>query len=321
MMLIAAAVGPADAATADADVAAKPSAGCDDGAKAKQGESRLQITSGGEDRSYFRFIPRAYDGEKPLAVVFDLHGHTESAAFHKSNSGLAKFGNTKGFITITPEGSGPPPKWETTEGAADLQFLVDLLDELETDLCIDTRRVFVTGYSNGAFVTSLFACEHADRFAAFAPVAGIRNPPTCTPSRPPPIVAFHGIADEWISYSGGYGPGVYRLPPAETAELVRSGEATYSDLSIPDVVATWAARNGCDPAPTTTKVSEDTTRFRYACPDGADVELFASEGAGHTWPGSKASAALERYIGPTTLQISANALLWKFFQQHPLRDG
>jgi len=76
-------------------------------------------------------------------------------------------------------------------------------------------------------------------------------------------------------------------------------------------------RNGCDPTPTETKVSDDTTRIRYTCPGRADVELYASEGAGHTWPGSKASAAVEQFIGPTTLEISANKLMREFFPEAP----
>lgn len=313
--------GSTHATGSTAKVPAQASKGCKAHAKAPKGETLQKITSGGDKRTYYRFIPKAYNGKKPLPVVMDLHGHTEPVTFHKNASGLGRFGNTHGFITLTPAGSGPPPKWETTEGSADIQFLLDLMDEIEATLCVDRRREFVTGYSNGAFVTSLFACQLADRFAAFAPVAGIRNPPNCNPSRPVPIIAFHGIADEWIAYNGGYGPGPYSLPPAETQELLRSGEATYSDLSIPEVAAAWAARNGCDATPTEEQVTDTVTLTKYTCPDRADVELYSIEGAGHTWPGSKSFVGLRSYIGPTDLSINADALMWKFFQQHPLPKG
>ncbi len=313
--------GGADARSSAAKVPAEASKGCKKHTKVPRGDTLAHIQSGGARRDYYRFIPRAYNGKKPLPVVMNLHGHSEPYTFHRSATNLGNFGNKHGFITLTPNGSGPPPKWETEEGSADVQFLIDLLDEVEATLCVDQRRVFVTGYSNGAFVTSLFACKYADRFAAFAPVAGIRNPPNCAPSRPVPIIAFHGVADEWIAYNGGYGPGPYNLPPDETEELLHSGEATYSDLSIPEIAAAWAARNGCDATPTETKVADDVTLIKYRCPDRADVELYAIEGAGHTWPGSKGFVGLKSYIGPTTLSISANALMWKFFQQHPLPKG
>ena len=302
-------------------VAPKASEGCDAHAKVAKGERLARITSGGASRTYYRFIPPAYNGKKPLPVVFDFHGHSEPYTFHKNASGLGRFGATHGFITITPQGSGPPPKWETTDGSADLTFITDLLDEVEATLCVDTRRIFATGYSNGAFVTSVLACQHADRFAAFAAVAGIRNPPACAPTRPVPILAFHGTGDEWIAYDGGYGPGVYSLTEPETQELIRSGEATYSDLSIPEVVAAWAARNDCDATPAQKKVADDVTFTRYTCPNHADVQLYAIDGAGHTWPGSRLFVGLKDYIGPTSMSIDADAVMWKFFQRHPLRGA
>src|SRR5687767_5017162 len=202
---------PLRAAAPSKRVAPKASEGCGSRAKVKKGELRAKLSSGGEDRFYYRYIPRAYNGKKPLPVVMDLHGHTEPVTFHKNVSALGTYGNEHGFITLTPQGSGPPSKWETEPGAADLQFLIDLLDSVEEEFCVDLRRVFITGYSNGSFVTSVFACTLADRIAAVAPVAGIREVPGCDPARPVPAVAFHGVDDEWIAYEGGYGPGVYSL--------------------------------------------------------------------------------------------------------------
>jgi len=70
----------------------------------------------------------------------------------------------------------------------------------------DERRVFVTGYSNGAFLASKLACVDADRIAAIAPVSGLRDPADCAPKRPVPAVTFHGTGDEWVAFTGGLGP-------------------------------------------------------------------------------------------------------------------
>ena len=168
-------------------------------------------------------------------------------------------------------------------------------------------------------VASVMACAFSDRIAAIAPVAGIRNPPGCKPSRPVPVVAFHGVADQWISYDGGLGPEVFALPPDESRELVEIAEPTASDLSIPEVAAAWAKRNGCPRTPKETSIATDVTLVRYACRTHADVQLYAIEGAGHTWPGSTFSQALVDILGSTTLSIDADAVMWKFFAQHPLR--
>ena len=308
------------AATASA-VKPKASAGCKT-STVKPGELRIRTTSGGAQRAYWRHVPPAYTGKKPLPLVLDLHGHTEPAGTHKANSMLGPFGDKHGFITITPEGSGPVPHWDTTPDSADMKFISELLDELDQQLCIDLRRVFATGYSNGAFVASQMACIYADRIAAVAPVAGIRAVPGCKPARPVPVVAFHGIDDAWVAFKGGLGPGVFALPPAEQQPLIDSAAPTDSGLSIPEVAAAWAKRNGCDPKPPSEKpVASDVTVFSYACPNHADVQLYAIKGAGHTWPGSKFSASIEQFVGKTTFSIDADKIMWKFFQQHPLRKA
>jgi polyhydroxybutyrate depolymerase len=61
------------------------------------------------------------------------------------------------------------------------------------------------------------------------------------------------------------------------------------------------------------------TLVRYRCPHHADVQLYEIAGGGHTWPGSPFSKAIEQFVGPTTLSIDADALMWRFFERHPLR--
>ena len=45
---------------------------------------------------------------------------------------------------------------------------------------------------------------------------------------------------------------------------------------------------------------------------GAEVVLFVVEGGGHTWPGQPAPLAL---MGQSTLDVSANDLMWEFFKR------
>jgi polyhydroxybutyrate depolymerase len=47
---------------------------------------------------------------------------------------------------------------------------------------------------------------------------------------------------------------------------------------------------------------------------GAEVVLVAVEGGGHTWSGRPGSAAL----GRSTRNVSANELIWAFFERHPM---
>lgn len=308
-----------------ASVPARPSAGCgtDRVTAVVPGEQRVTITSSGVERWFFERVPPAHDGQQPLPLVLDFHGYSEGAEIHLLMSALGPFGDEQGFVTLTPQGTGPVPRWDTTLGSPDLVFVGDLLDHAAATLCIDTNRAFATGLSNGAFMSSAIACAYADRIAAVAPVAGIRDVNGCGQERPVPVVAFHGTADGFVAYDGGLGERALDLPaPDGSGRTLREAgvepSAGEQAPSVPDIARSWAARNGCTGAELETAVSVDVALLTYGCPPGAEVELYRVDGGGHSWPGSDFSAQVVSVIGPTTFSIDANALMWAFFTEHPL---
>jgi polyhydroxybutyrate depolymerase len=290
------------------------------------------MQSGGAERYYFRFVPAGYDDSEPAPLVLDLHGYAEGAEVHKLMSRLQEFGNDEGFVTITPHGTGPVPRWDTAPSSADMAFLTAVLDEVETELCVDTARVYVTGLSNGAMMTSAIACGPLSaRVAAVAPVAGVTRPNDCDATRPVPVVAFHGTDDQFLSYDGGVGPAVANLPspdgsgstlgddaPPSTAPPTAPEGAEPSEDSVPGVMARWAQSNGCSTRPDEEKATDDVTQLVWECPPGDEVELYRVEGGGHSWPGSDFSKQVASVVGKTTFSISANEVMWEFFLAHPL---
>jgi polyhydroxybutyrate depolymerase len=270
-------------------------------------------------------VPPTYDGTKPVPVVLDLHGYSEGAQVHVLMSDLGHFGDQKGFVTVTPQGTAEPiPRWDTNFDSKDYAYIGDLLNEVDRTLCVDQRRVFVTGLSNGAFFTSSLVCKYADRLAAAAPVAGIRDVAGCQPSRPVPVVAFHGTDDQFVSYNGGYGSAAAKLPAPDGSTRTLGNSATTPSTrpsdreTIPEITAAWAKRNGCATEPTETPVAADVTKISFDCPAGDDVVLYRVQGGGHSWPGSSFSKSVAAVVGKTTDSISANEIMWEFFQAHPL---
>jgi polyhydroxybutyrate depolymerase len=311
-------------------VAAAPSAGCSGTEQAvASGETKQTLTLDGEERWWFRRVPptpSGFNAVRPSPLVMDLHGYSEGAAIHEQLSGMAKFGDAHGFATVTPQGQGPVARWDTTLGSADLVFLGKVLDTTEQQLCIDTNRVFVTGLSNGAFMTSAMACQYSVRIAAVAPVAGVRNIKGCAPKRAVPIVAFHGTADGYVDYEGGIGQKALDLPAPDgsgrklrdtlTPDQLKTPKDTKN--SIPNIMAAWAKRNGCAGGDTETKVAADVTKLTWDCAPADAAILYRVTGGGHAWPGSAASAGIVGIVGPTTMNIDANEIMWDFFVAHPL---
>jgi hypothetical protein len=63
------------------------------------------------------------------------------------------------------------------------------------------------------------------------------------------------------------------------------------------------------------------TKFRsvdHTIQNWVKVVLIEIEGGGHTWPGKKPIVSL---LGESTMDISANDLMWEFFQKHPRKPG
>jgi polyhydroxybutyrate depolymerase len=300
--------------------APKRSAGCREATPIAPGEEQVTLAADVE-RWYFRHVPPTYDGTTPMPLVVDLHGYLEGATIHATHSKLGAFGDTQGFITLTPNGAGDPVHWEVELRSVDVRFIKRLLDEAEDTLCIDTRRIFVTGLSNGAIFSSILACTLADRIAAIAPVAGVRDFRRCRPDRPVPVVAFHGTDDQVLAFDGGLGPIGLSLPTDQPGQTIGQARPELAEgTSIPDTVAAWANRNGCKKKPTKEEIAPDVTLVRYSsCDDGATVEFYEIIGGGHTWPGSEFSAVIENAVGHVTFSIDANQVMWDFFQKHPLK--
>jgi polyhydroxybutyrate depolymerase len=314
----------ASAATASSGVPARPSSGCSLARAAAPGTSTQLLASGGEQGAYVREIPARYSGRTPLPVVVDLHGYAEPATFQAQLTQLGAYGNRHGFITITPQVTGSVPVWDPTLGGHDMAFIGGLLHTVASTLCVDRNRLYVAGYSDGAFMASAVACQYAGQVAAVAPVSGIEVPPKCHPARRVPVVTFHGTADQFVSYNGGLGPAALNLPASNGSnqtlgqQLGTGASKAQGTASVPAITATWAKRNGCASTPTQQRIASDVTLFAYRCPSGAAVELYRVTGGGHAWPGSTKSQSISSVIGRVTFSISANRIMWAFFQAHPL---
>ena len=163
-----------------------------------------------------------FDGEVPptclgggCGIILDVHGLTMSAAMEDANDELRARGAAAGFVIVQPNANPSPP--HASWGADDEPKVFAFLTQAITVYAIDSRRVHMTGFSQGGFMTWRFLCGHADVFASVAPAAAASNcpvvgnpvgPPACSftgaemPSRKLPILYMHGRADHnYIPFS------------------------------------------------------------------------------------------------------------------------
>jgi polyhydroxybutyrate depolymerase len=255
-----------------------------------------ELTSGGEARRFQLHLPSGYAGESPLPLVVNLHGYTANGRAQEALSGMSAKADRERFIVVYPEGRGERQGWFVgpgSQGDVDIRFIRDLVTQLQSQFRIDASRVYATGMSNGGGLTNRLGCEMADVFAAIAPVSGAYFfYEECRPARSMPVVAFHGTADQIVSYAGQG----RALPP------------------VADWAAAWARRDGCAAdASVTLSQGPVTGQTWNACRDGAEVVLYTIEGGGHTWPGRGLPGA-----NRPSNDIDATDIIWAFFTAHPM---
>lgn len=290
----------------------------DRGATLKPGDHLRTLALEGHERAYLVHVPPTYDPDTPAPVVLAFHGGGANADNMVGFSGLSEKADQAGFIVVYPEGSGRLARMLTfnagnccgnaaANNIDDVDFTRRVLDDLERVANVDRRRIFATGMSNGAMMAYRLASEMSDRIAAIAPVSGPMGTKECRPGRAVSVMHFHGDADEFAPFEGGRGRGP-------------SGTNFYS---VGHSIDAWVVANGCRPTAVTTRLpdrADDGTtvkQVRYdSGKDNAEVVLVVIEGGGHTWPGREPRM---RSLGVSTRDISANDMMWEFFEQHPMK--
>jgi len=291
-----------DVATSDVVIDASidvPSTSCT-GKIAQPLDNIWTIVSKGTNRTARVHVPKSYDKTIATPVVLNFHGYTSNGMQQEALSLMTPKSDKEGFVVVYPEGlnsswnAGVCCGQSQTAMVDDVGFVSDLIDALEAQLCVDPKRVFATGMSNGGFLSHRLACELSNRIAAVAPVAGVLGVPNCKPSRPVPIIHFHGTADPLVPYNGN---------------------PSLMFPSVPDTFAGWSTRDGCTGMSMETYRMADSHCDTFAmCAGGAAVRLCTVDGGGHTWPGGTPVPSL----GYTTTNISATDEMWTFFKQHPM---
>jgi polyhydroxybutyrate depolymerase len=276
------------------------------------------LVANGLNRTYLVHVPKAADSKTPLPLVLALHGATMNGPMMAWFSGLNRKADEAGFLVVYPNGTGTHSSFTWNGGNCcgsamqnkvdDVAFIDALLDDLAQVYRVDDRRVYATGMSNGAIMAYRLGSELSDRIAAVAPVAGTMGAETCDPKRSVPVIHFHGTKDEFIPFQGGRG------------EKSLSGTDFYS---VEYSIRAWVKANGCKEEPVTEELPDTAqdgttvTRKTYGGgKEGAEVVLVVIEGGGHTWPGRESPA---KVLGKGTKNVSANDLMWEFFQKHPMK--
>lgn len=262
-----------------------------------------KIVSGGTDRIYGIYIPKSYDPAIPTALVLNLHETSGNPREQFIYSNIQPVADKHGFIAVMPAVIRGASTWNALldpKGIDDVRFIRDLIKELAAKYNIDPKRIYAMGLSGGARMASRLGCEMAGTLAAIAAVAGIQFLDDCQPSRPLPVIVFHGKLDKLNPYT-----------------VVGSAPKRWN-VGVEDSVARWVKNSRCSgPARIEKKSSVVSKRSWSTCQGGSEVVFYVIENGGHTWPGSPV-VVMAPWAGETNQDIKATELMWQFFASHPL---
>jgi polyhydroxybutyrate depolymerase len=289
-------------------------------------EKKATLIHDNIERSYHIYIPSSFNNTVKSPLVIALHGRggEGESMILLTRGGFNKLADEEGFIVAYPDGidrgwndgrmESEDPDRPHRENIDDVGFISALIDTITGEYNLDTKRVYVTGVSNGAILSYRLACELSQKITAIAPVDGSipkRYVSECSPAIPVSVLAINNINDPLVPFEGGE---IIARLPRERLGMV---------LSVEQSIAFWVKNNNCPPNPVVTEEPDrdpaDGTRVlrkQYVNPDtGIEVILYAIDGGGHTWPGGVQYLPVW-IIGKTSKDIDANEVIWAFFKRH-----
>jgi polyhydroxybutyrate depolymerase len=290
------------------------------GARAAGDDTRLRSGSfehQGQTRSFVFYLPAPARGSVPLVLA--LHGFGGSGRNVLQQGRWVDKAQAEGFALLAPDGSlqnadrresflANPRSWNSgpttgspasESGVDDIGFLRALLGQFVAAQGIDPRRVYATGFSNGAAMAFRVGAELPELVAAIAPVSNALLVPVRELKPPVSLLLIWGDADPLNPIQGG------RLR-REGGRVDRPAGATS--------LAQWARALNCPPSVTQDMAPGVRRQRHLGCAADSAAEFITVQGLAHQWPGGK--EYLRAISGPGSNLISATDLIWDFFRSH-----
>lgn len=313
------------------------------GAAARAGEAAQAaaltqhiLQQGDLTREYLIYDPRRAGAAEPArqagaagpakrAMVIVLHGGGGTARkfadTQNDDTSFSRLADREDILVVFPQGverhwnDGRDVAHIATQakGTDDVGFISALIDKMIETQNVDPARIYVTGPSNGGFMSNRLACDLSDKIAAVGIVIATMQEkvlPKCKPSHPVSVLIMNGTDDPLVPFDGG------------SVRIGKRGKSRGEVLSTAATFDFWLAHagyvgKGADlPVTVLPDVDpEDKTRvyLQQYKGDAAEVRLYTIKGGGHSWPGAR-DTALRLIVSATSQDINATQTIWDFFK-------
>lgn len=251
------------------------------------GQNHFQVQRPEGLRDYYVWVPNSYlkDPTEPADVIFAYHGLGDTCTDFGPATGFIDLTEANRFLFVYPCGSAGTLGNAWNAGTCclapttvdDVEFTRDMVAALKANFTVNPNRIFVSGFSNGAMMAEVLACQANDILSGAAGVSGcVEMEPGndvgerfCSTyyaanNRQIPVLHVHGDLDFVVPWTGDT---LLGFPPTPT---------DFAD---------WASRNNCTGTPVQTLNNGPYTNQVYqTCGSDATTELVRHSGGGHEWP-------------------------------------
>ena len=238
------------------------------------------------NREYILHLPDDYKNA-PLVLV--LHEFGGSASWASHYMGFNYVADEHNFVVCYPQAligkEEQVPYWNANleDGNDDIGFIEALANDLVSEYGLDKEQVYITGFSNGGFMSYTAAINASDTFKKAAVVSGLISHEDWDNrwnAKQIPVLHIHGTEDEVIHIT----------------------DSPSYDMSVDEIIDFFVEKNKGELVEEVS-IGEHTTLYKYGSDSGYDVWYCKMEQWGHRWPNAMES------------DIDANALIWEFFDK------
>lgn len=230
------------------------------------------------DREYVVYS-EGVNNYTPAPVLFVLHGANSSNQSMIQATNFNFIAGEEGYLIVYPNAFQGLWNFNGECGLPyedrpnDVEFIKYILNDISDKYNIDTKRIFITGFSMGGYFAYYLAKKMPGTFAAIAPVAATmpRYLSKDFNTNKISVLIELGTKDASVPYEG-------------------SGAEDCGNLSGEESIKYWAKLNGCDSEPNTSYLPDNgidylnirIDNFNF-CESGFEVKLISVEGGSHRW--------------------------------------
>ena len=282
----------------------------------KKGTALHAVIVGSITRSFTLHVPpttrRGAGGTTvPYPLVLVLHGSAAVGSAIEEASKMDSLADAAVFLVAYPNATGGrfnvyASDWNAgtccgganRDGVDDIGFLSALIQHTAANLPVDTKRIYVAGFSAGGRMAYYAGCKLSTTIAAIGVVSGSLVDDSCQPTKAVSLWAVHGTDDAEV---------LFDEPSATPPPRRFPGEADQ----LPPAVQFWTALVRCTGG-TTKLTSPNVRQALFSGCVGADVEFNTINGGTHGWPGGPDDPGAR----PPMNELNASLAMWTFFSKH-----